>query len=658
MKNKISFSGNGSFVTGVNYWASHAAIEMWSRWDETVIEHDLKVLAEHGVQMLRVFPLWPDFQPITRLYYGDGRGAEYRFGEDELPDTDAGRAGVNEVMMQRFERLCDIASKNGISVIVALLTGHMTFRMFMPQGLYGLNPVNDAEAIMWEQRYIRYFVKRMKHHPAVFAWEFGNECNINGKADSAAEASVWMCTMADVIKREDPSRLLISGMDGSAIDNAAGSSMPNSPAIWSAMSQAEHCDILSTHYYSMWRSPKSDPCDTIKAGLFPAAEAQLYRDITGKPCFIEETGLWRPMAADFETAARHLRMLYWNSLSTANGGLLWWCAFDQDNQNRAPYDWESPGVEHGMFGHDYTARPTGTEMKRFRNFVDALPYTAFPKPAADAVCILGDQRQNHQNIAAASFIMAREAGFSIGFQYSHQPLRDAPFYLLPSACGKAGFTNRRWMELKKKVFDGATLYVSSDDMYLQGLSEVTGAEVSTRSENGGETRYIIDGIDGKIELKLHSPVVHSMKTLGAAVRGYDTEQHPVFFETSYGKGKVFYLSIPLEKMMMNKACAFLAPESRDAWKIYSLMMKDRLSRKIITKHEPLLSLSEHRISDNECAIILVNNSPDEITDELPIRGGWKLKKSYSYDKREAESMSTAVRIVIGPNSGMILCLEK
>ena len=48
------------FETGVNYWASHAATEMWRKWDAGVVERDFAELEKYGVTLARVFPLWPD----------------------------------------------------------------------------------------------------------------------------------------------------------------------------------------------------------------------------------------------------------------------------------------------------------------------------------------------------------------------------------------------------------------------------------------------------------------------------------------------------------------------------------------------------------------------------------------------------------------------
>ena len=57
---------------GCNYWASHAGTRMWELWDEEIVRKDLKLLAESGCEMLRVFPNWELFQPIEISHAGGG----------------------------------------------------------------------------------------------------------------------------------------------------------------------------------------------------------------------------------------------------------------------------------------------------------------------------------------------------------------------------------------------------------------------------------------------------------------------------------------------------------------------------------------------------------------------------------------------------------
>ena len=62
------FMKDGNFYIGANYWASHAAINMWSDWRADVVDRDLKLLSEHGVKHLRMFLLWPVFQPLHAIW--------------------------------------------------------------------------------------------------------------------------------------------------------------------------------------------------------------------------------------------------------------------------------------------------------------------------------------------------------------------------------------------------------------------------------------------------------------------------------------------------------------------------------------------------------------------------------------------------------------
>ena len=132
---------NGKLFVGINYWASHNSINMWRDWDAKKIEDDFKRLKEAGVSVLRVFPLWPDFQPLTALYINNGERYEYRFGEEKIPDTEAGRAGVSEIACEHFEELCVLAEKYDLKLMVALITGHMSFRIYSPEAFAGNTPL-------------------------------------------------------------------------------------------------------------------------------------------------------------------------------------------------------------------------------------------------------------------------------------------------------------------------------------------------------------------------------------------------------------------------------------------------------------------------------------------------------------------------------------
>ena len=89
------------FLLGCNYWASNAGIYMWRRWDEEEVEKDLAFLKSYGLNTLRVFPLWSDFQPVEKQFTFGGE-YEIRLFDQPLPHSGAGRYGVDEKMVERF----------------------------------------------------------------------------------------------------------------------------------------------------------------------------------------------------------------------------------------------------------------------------------------------------------------------------------------------------------------------------------------------------------------------------------------------------------------------------------------------------------------------------------------------------------------------------
>jgi len=176
-------TARGSFVLGANYWASHAGTAMWRDWRPEVVADDLRRLSEAGLQVLRVFPLWPDFQPIHLLRGGGGQPVEVRFGELPLPDDASGQAGLSAEMMGRFRIFLDLAQQHGLAFDIGLLTGWMSGRLHVPPALEGRNVLTDPFAIRWSVRFVRQFVRTFRDHPAVAAWDLGNECNCMGQAN-------------------------------------------------------------------------------------------------------------------------------------------------------------------------------------------------------------------------------------------------------------------------------------------------------------------------------------------------------------------------------------------------------------------------------------------------------------------------------------------
>lgn len=208
----ISLQKPGHFVIGCNYWASHAGTEMWRNWSPDVIDADFARLAAHGLQVLRIFPIWPDFQPIIQLRGQNGVPVEMRLGEQPLPTDPIGQAGVSAEMLERLVIVCELAQKHGLELIIGLVTGWMSGRLFMPPALEGRDPLIDATSIAWQIKMVRAIVRHTRDQPAILTWDLGNECNCMGQAVTRDAAYLWTASITHAIRSADATRPVISGM--------------------------------------------------------------------------------------------------------------------------------------------------------------------------------------------------------------------------------------------------------------------------------------------------------------------------------------------------------------------------------------------------------------------------------------------------------------
>ncbi len=135
------------FLLGCNYWASHAGIDMWRRWDPAVVREDLQVLTAHGVSCMRVFPNWRDFQPIAPFVDSYAHLREYR---TEQGDRLASPDWLDPIMVEHFSDFCDLCDEFGVRLIVGLITGFMSGQTHIPSALYGKNLLTDPVALLFQ----------------------------------------------------------------------------------------------------------------------------------------------------------------------------------------------------------------------------------------------------------------------------------------------------------------------------------------------------------------------------------------------------------------------------------------------------------------------------------------------------------------------------
>lgn len=281
------------FLIGVNYWASHAGADMWRNWDENVIERDLQFLSAHGVRVLRVFPNWRDFQPVEPMFRASHELRTYCMKDDAAPDN---AYYLDEDMLNRFEALCRIAEKYHIVLIVGLITGWMSGRLYIPVALNGENLFTSSVALYFEQLFIKGFVSRFRSLHSIIAWDLGNECNCMDVASSREAAYSWTSMVVNAIKAVDPTRPVVSGMHSLELNG-----------VWNIQDQGALTDILTTHPYPFWvEHCQKTPLTHFRTLLHATAQTQYYQTVGHKPCLVEELGSMGPMNLSEERAADFL----------------------------------------------------------------------------------------------------------------------------------------------------------------------------------------------------------------------------------------------------------------------------------------------------------------------------------------------------------------
>ena len=162
------------FLIGVNYWASNSACYMWRNFNKEIVERDLQFLAKHGVNCIRVFPLWEDFQPVSKVEVPNSDFFAKtpflaRVGDKPIIMERDNESGISYECVENFKILLETAQTYNIKVVVALLTGWMSGRLFAPEILKGKNLITDPEAILWEKRFVKEFIAQVKNYENIIA---------------------------------------------------------------------------------------------------------------------------------------------------------------------------------------------------------------------------------------------------------------------------------------------------------------------------------------------------------------------------------------------------------------------------------------------------------------------------------------------------------
>lgn len=339
------------YDVGVNYWPARSAMRWWREFAAEDFSRDARTIADAGGTSVRVFLLWEDFQPTM------GQVSSRALGD--------------------LRTVADICAAEDLALIPTLFTGHMSGANWLPRwateaGEPGRFPIVSAGAyaqvrarswfadddiIRAQELLAREAATALRGHPALRAWDLGNENSNVCVPDTREAGRAWLRRMRDALRAGDPECRVTIGlhMEDLEQDRRIG------PA-----EAAEVCDFLCMHGYPLyapWARSSTDP-------TLPAFLAEVTRWLGGgKDVYFEEFGMPTPTSDDESQAdvfiAESLDLLY----EAGTMGAMLWCFSDY-----VPALWAGPPFDvapherfFGLWRADGTAKPAARHFGRYAN---------------------------------------------------------------------------------------------------------------------------------------------------------------------------------------------------------------------------------------------------------------------------------------------------
>lgn len=350
------------FRLGVNYWPVSSAMCWWQRFDAAEVARDFARLRAAGCDCVRVFLLWETFQP--------------------KPDQ------VSDEALRKLVAVADEAARQQLSLVPTFFTGHMSGVNWLPAWALERgdeaqrfrivaggqvvraklkNWYSDQSIINAQVLLAREVAGALRAHPALWAYDLGNE-NSNCVVPPTREAALaWLETITGAIRAVDAAHPITIGlhMEDLEEDRRLG-----------PCEAARVCDFLCMHGYPLYADWATGPTDEM---LLPFL-GLITRWLGGKEVLFEEFGAPTKPAAEWQAAAGSKVLLleedeaaqYTRRALAAlrrfgMTGAMLWCYGDY-----AEKLWPAPPLDEavherffGLWRSDHSPKPALRELTEF-----------------------------------------------------------------------------------------------------------------------------------------------------------------------------------------------------------------------------------------------------------------------------------------------------
>jgi hypothetical protein len=286
-------NGEHFFPVGVNYWPGSCGVELWQRWPEAEIRHDLDVLVSLGLNSIRFFLRWQDFEPEPGQYASE--------------------------MYDRLAQMLAWCAERGLYAQPSLFVGWMSGGIFWPDWKAGRNLFADPTMVERSTAFARRAAEVIApFHAHLLGIDQGNEicCLPDSPAAPPQAVSDWCRRINEAIRSVYPSCLILSGNEQNQMLNDTGWRFDQQPGT----------DLYSMHGYPVpaWHTIGFDGMtDPLCQSLLP-----FYTQVARAfgPVMVQEFGTIVTFGA--EQQDRYLRAILPACWEAGANGFLWWCLRD------------------------------------------------------------------------------------------------------------------------------------------------------------------------------------------------------------------------------------------------------------------------------------------------------------------------------------------
>jgi len=209
-----------------------------------------------------------------------------------------------------------------------------------------------------------------------------------------------------------------------------------------------------------------------------------------------------------------------------------------------------------------------------------------------------------------------------------------------------------WLKLLDKVKQGATLYISLDDAYLPSFTEPLGITISTNIKRRGMLKYLSKLPSGdSLNFISTAERKYIIQAQSSRLLATEPDGNPALLESTYGRGKIYLLTFPLELNLAKTTGAF--DKGQPLYNaIYKQIAASLIHERVITQPNPYVGATEHPLNDKEKVVVLINYNPDDASVPVTLKDGWHINNSLY------GALPTAGQLKIKGNDAVVLIVKK